>query len=237
MRKWFLGGAIAVLALTLAGVALARFTQRSTIRFTAHNGDISTGLSANLVATDASVSQPKAATMLVIRFPPDTEFNLNTPVVATCTRSDKQLKDPVGKRCPRSSHLASGTAELNQPRLVTGGIPATIRAYAGRHSIILVIQPTLAGLKSLIIVLHAQVSSSSLTIRIPQIRWGVDRANNSFGVPVVLVTLKLNIPAHGSGANALITSGTCRAHRFVVRSHFIYDDGTKLTLRSSSACR
>jgi hypothetical protein len=56
------------------------------------------------------------------------------------------------------------------------------------------------------------------------------------GVTVVLVALKLNVPALGSGGSALITAGKCQAHEFVVKSHFLYADHSTLDLQSSSRC-
>ena len=43
-------------------------------------------------------------------------------------------------------------------------------------------------------------------------------------IDVVLVSLKLQVPAMGSGSSALITAGHCTAGRFMVAQHFVYAD-------------
>jgi len=44
------------------------------------------------------------------------------------------------------------------------------------------------------------------------------------------------VPARGNGRTALITAGHCTAHNFVIKSHFVYDDGSTMDLQSSSVC-
>ena len=236
MRKWIISGTVAVLALTLAAVALAGFTQTSVIKFTTHKSGHSTGVSANLVTADDTVSQPKATKKLVIEFPAGTRFNLSA--LKRCTTSDRKLRDQFGPGCPRGSHIATGEAELNQWQMVATGIPSTVRAYAGKGNIILVVRPTITALKSQIVVLHARLSGSTITVAVPRIMWGADKKSKPPfpGVKVVLVSFKLTIPARGSGSHALVRAGRCAAHKFVVHSRFYYDDGTKFATKTSSPC-
>jgi hypothetical protein len=56
------------------------------------------------------------------------------------------------------------------------------------------------------------------------------------GFQVVLVSLRLNMPAYGSGKTALITAGGCNAHNFTVKSHLVYTDGSTADLQSTSPC-
>jgi len=77
-------------------------------------------------------------------------------------------------------------------------------------------------------IIHATVSGSKLTIPVPTPVVST--------IKVVLVALKLNVPAKGSGTNALMTAGKCSAHKFVVKSHFVYVDGSTFNTTSSSAC-
>jgi hypothetical protein len=78
------------------------------------------------------------------------------------------------------------------------------------------------------LVIRATTSGPKLTIPVP--------SPTVAGSRVVLVSLKLNVPARGSGKTALVTAGKCSAHSFVVKSHFVYTDGTQVDLQSSSPC-
>jgi hypothetical protein len=92
---------------------------------------------------------------------------------------------------------------------------------------VLVLKPSLPGAPT--IVIDATVTRSTLTIPVPTITLG--------GISVVLVSLKLTVPALGTGKTALITAGRCIGHAFVVRSNFRYADGSHLILVSSTPCR
>jgi hypothetical protein len=52
----------------------------------------------------------------------------------------------------------------------------------------------------------------------------------------VIASLKLSVPAMGSGADALLTAGTCTRGRFVVSSLFTYADHSTLRLHTSARC-
>jgi hypothetical protein len=77
-------------------------------------------------------------------------------------------------------------------------------------------------------IIHATASGSKLTIPVPTPVVAT--------IKVVLVTLKLNVAAKDSGTKALITAGQCSAHKFVVKSHFVYVDGSTFNTTDSSAC-
>ncbi len=240
MRKWFLSGAVAVLSLALAGVALATFTQSASVRFTTEKAGRSTGISANLIATDTSNPVPQSIKKLTIDFPAGTRFNLKTPKLKLCTRTDKQLRNQFGLKCPNSSFIAGGTGAFSTfpiPEKAvdpTYQIPTTVRAYLGKGSILLIVRPTIVAYKSWIYVLHAKVSGSTLTIAVPKMIRGRLKPFN--GVRIALTTIKLTIPAIGSGSKALVRSGRCTAHKFVVTSHFLYYKGPDQTVRTISPC-
>jgi hypothetical protein len=240
MRKWILSGAVAVLSLALAGVALAAFTQTASVKFTVGKPGKSTGISANLIATDTTNFVPQATKKLTIDFPAGTRFNLKTPKLKLCTRTDKQLRDQFGPKCPKSSYIASGTGAFSSYPIPSGltstpyTIPTSVKAYLGRGNIILVVRGTVVAYKSWIYVLHAKASASTLTIAVPRMIRG--RKLPFKGVQVSLTTIKLTIPAIGSGSKALVTSGTCTAHKFVVTTHLLYYKGPKLTIKSTSPC-
>lgn len=225
-----------LLSLVLVSAAAAKFTQFSNITLTAHKHGQTTGIKADVHASDPTApgGQPKSLTKLTITFPAKTTFNLKTPLATACTLSDKQLSNQFGPSCPRKSQIGTGSAVANAAP-VANSVAAKVKAYVGRsNSMILVVKPTASAFASQIIVIHASVSGSKVTIPIPQLVLG--KSPGFAGVKVVLVSLKLSVPALGSGKKALITAGTCSSHRFVVKSRFVYADHSTLELKSSSGC-
>jgi hypothetical protein len=222
MRKWITIAAVAALSLTFAGIALADFTQASNISLTAKHAAKSTGIKADIYSTTSAGEAPKAAKLLVLTFPAGTKFNLGR--VKPCKLSDAQLTN--GTSCPAKSQIGTGSATasaypLPQPIL------AGVKAYAaGPTKMVLVVKATSPIPQT--IVIHETTSGSKLKIPVP--------SPTVAGIQVVLVSLKLNVPARGSGKTALITAGKCSAHSFVIKSHFMYTDGSTADLQSTSPC-
>jgi hypothetical protein len=225
MRKLVTVSVVGLLSLVLAGAALAAFTQTSTITLTAHKAGQTTGIKANVSSSDPSVPQPKAATQLVVTFPSKTKFNLGTTLVTACKLSDTQLA--AGAACPGKSLIGTGSAVANAYPLLTS-VPATVKSYvSGSKSMVMVATANVLG-ATMRTIIHATVSGSKLTIPVP--------TPVVSSIKVVLVSLKLNVPAKGRGKTALITAGKCSAHKFVVKSHFTYADGSTFNTTSSSTC-
>ena len=213
---------VAIASLTLASVALASFTQSSNITFSAKQAGHSTGIVANIQSTTDPGQAPKAATLLAVSLPTGTKFKLG--LVKACKVSDKQLMS--GKSCPAGSRIGSGSATASAyplPQAITAGVKAFV---SGPRNMILLVKATQPIPQTLII--RATVTGPKLTIPVP--------TPTVAGLKVVLVSLKLVVPARGSGHNALITAGRCTAHIFVVKSHFAYDDGTTMDVQSTSPC-
>lgn len=222
MRKSMIIAVTAVLALVLTGTALANFTQASNVVLTATHAGKSTGIKADIHSATSPGEAPKAAKLLVIAFPAGTKFGLAH--MKPCTLSDGQLT--AGKSCPSGSLIGTGSATasafpLPQPIL------AGVKAYAaGPTKMVLVVKATSPVPQTLVI--RDTTSGAKLTIPVP--------SPTVAGFKVVLTSLKLNVPARGSGKTALITAGKCRAHSFIVTSHFVYTDGSQANLQSSSPC-
>lgn len=225
MRRFVTVAVAALLSLALAGTALAAFTQTSNITLSAHKAGRTTGIKASVSSRDPSRTQPKAAKLLVVSFPAKTRFNLKTPLVTACGLSDAKLA--AGAACPGKSLIGSGSAVANAYPLLTS-VPATVKSYvAGSRRMVMVATAKVLG-TTMRTIIHAAVSGANLTIRVPTPVVST--------IKVVLVSLKLSVPAKGSGKKALITAGRCRAHKFVVKSHFTYVDGSTFNTTSSSAC-
>ncbi len=219
---------IAILVLATAGAALAAFTQVSQVTLTAHKAGQSTGITSSIHSSDPTApgAKPKSATRLLLTFPTGTTFNLATSLIKPCTYTDRQLATAFGPSCAANSKIGSGSAIANAAPLASK-VNASVAAFVrSAGEMVLVVKPALPGAPT--IVIDATVSGSKLTIPIPNIKLA--------GISVVLVALKLNVPALGSGRQALITAGRCSSHAFVVTSHFVYTDGSTLMLSSSSAC-
>jgi hypothetical protein len=235
-------GTVATLA-SLAAVATATFHQSSRIALTTHRAGHSSGFTARVSSTDATApgAKPKRATRLVIAFPANTRFNLGTSLVRACTLSDKQLTKPFGPTCPRRGLIGTGSAMINAlPMATVQNVRATVKAFVhGTDSVLIVLvndQKLLPGTPPIII--HATVSGSRLTLRLPHVVYGRGKGKyKSFaGITAVIASLKLSVPAMGSGADALLRAGTCTHGRFVVSSRFTYADHTTVRLRSTSRC-
>jgi hypothetical protein len=222
MRKLTVTAAVAIASLAFAGVAVAAFTQVSNIKFTTTKAGHSTGIVADIHSTSDTPQALEAAKLLVVRFPSGTKFHLG--LVKPCKLSDQQLMS--GQSCPAKSKVGSGTAQASAyplPQTITAGV----KAFAsGPRGMVLVVKATQPIPETLVI--HETVSGSKLTIPVP--------TPTVAGVKVVLTSLQLSVPARGSGSHALITAGQCTAHNFVVKSHFVYDDGSTMDLQSSSPC-
>jgi hypothetical protein len=235
MRRLLIAVAAALAALWLAAVALAAFSQTAGTTLTAHKAAQSTGIVAAMQSSDPAApgAKPKSTTRAVIAFPAHTRFNLSTRLVTMCRLTDKQLTTPFGPTCRHTSQIGSGTAVANASPLQQT-VNAKVKAYVhGAHQIILDVAPSLPGAAPIII--HATVSGSTLTLPIPRVVLG--RAHGFAGITAVFVSLKLRVPALGTGRNALIVAGTCTAREFVVTSRFLYADHSRLTLHSKSPCR
>jgi hypothetical protein len=222
MRKLIAITAAAVLSLVLAGVALADFSQSSNIVLTAAHAGKSTGIKADIHSTTSPGEAPKAAKLLVITFPAGTKFALSN--AKPCKLSDSQLT--AGKSCPSASRIGTGSATASAFPLPQPILAGATAYAAGSHRIVMVVKATSPIPQTLVI--RATTSGPKLTIPVP--------SPTVAGFQVVLVSLKLNVPARGSGKTALVTAGKCSAHSFVVKSHFVYTDGTQVDLQSSSPC-
>lgn len=229
MRKSLVLISVAIVVLATAGVALAQFTQTATVSMTAHRSGQTTGIVANLQSSDPTApgAKPKAASKLLMTFPVGTTFHLATPLVKPCPYTNAQLAKQFGPSCPKSSRIGTGAAVANAAPLAAV-VKAPVTAYVrSAHQMVLVIKPSLPGAPT--IVITPSVSGHTLTIRVPTLTLA--------GISVVLVSLKLTVPALGTGKTALITAGRCVDRAFVVRTDFSYADGSHLALFSSSACR
>jgi hypothetical protein len=222
MRKWITIAAVAALSLVFAGIALADFTQTANVALTATHAGKSTGIKADIASTTSAGEAPKAAKLLVITFPGGTKFNLGS--VKPCKLSDGQLTS--GKSCPTKSQIGTGSATASAYPLPQA-ILAGVKAYAaGPTKMVLVVKATSPIPQTLII--RETTFGPELTTPVP--------TPTVAGFQVVLVSLKLNVPARGSGKTALITAGKCTGHSFIIKSHFVYTDGSTADLQSSSPC-
>jgi hypothetical protein len=171
----------------------------------------------------------------MITFPAATRFNLATALIKVCRLTDKQLQTQFGPVCSRASQIGSGTAVINAAPLAAP-INAPVKAYdRGADQLILVLRPVITSVKpplrlpAPVEVIHVFASQSKLTVVVPRVIYGKL-------IPAVLVSLKLYLPALGTGGDALITAGRCRAGRFSVSERFTYADHAPVRLQSSSAC-
>jgi hypothetical protein len=222
-----MAAAVAGLALALAGVALASFTQHSTITLTATGGEQPTGIYALLYSTTKPAGQaPWAAKKLTVTFPSGTKFALGS--VKACTLSDSQISS--GKSCPSGSKVGSGSANavpISNGK-AEGTVNGTVAAYAAGPSKMILVVTSKVGSLTKIVVIHETTSANTLSITVPALK--VTVAGTMFDV--VLTKLQLTVPKHGG----LIKAGKCTSNQFVVRAHFTYTNGKTVDIKSSSFC-
>jgi hypothetical protein len=228
MRKKAVAALVGILALALAGVALASgFTQHSNITFTTTKARTPTGIKANVFSTippGEPTGQYKPAKLLIVTFPSGTKFNLTT--IKPCTLSDKALAS--GTACPASTKVGTGTAQVVAPPL-SQKFNATAVAYVTAPKVMTIVATArVTGLPAQRVVIHESIVGAKLKIPVPATKVGP--------YPVVLVKLTLNVPKRGS----MIKAGTCTTTSagkvFVIKSHFVYKDGSTTDLVSTSAC-
>jgi hypothetical protein len=219
---------VALMLLSVAGAAVAssQFTQSANVKLTATKAGSTTGFKVAIKSSDPGEpgGKPRALKTLTITLPSATKFNFKSKSLKLCTASETEIKGTGGAACPSKSRLGAGGAEANGfPAIALLQLNAT--AYAGNGNIIIVLR----GSSGLVLVLHGVVSANRVTTSLPPLALA--------GVPLVVTGLTLNVSKIGSGKNAFITAGKCTGGKFKVKSSFVYQTGTPLTLSSSSSCK
>ena len=111
MRKPLIAAVVGVLALALAGIAVAteQFTQTYKLTYTSQTVKASTGIKLALTTTDpgAPNQTPSAAKKVVMDFHPGTVFDTEVPT--RCNKTDQQVQDSAGAACPSKSKVGTGS--------------------------------------------------------------------------------------------------------------------------------
>ena len=162
----------------------------------------------------------------MITFPAGTKFNFGTKLIKPCKLTTKQLETLGGPTCPKSSKIGTGSAVANASPVLAVPINASVTSYVRSKSTVVLQVVTHPEIAPPIVILET-VSGSKLSIPVP---------TSSSGISLVLTSLKLNIPALGSGKTALVTTGKCVAGKYAVKSNFVYADGSTDAITSSSRC-
>jgi hypothetical protein len=139
-------------------------------------------------------------------------------------------EQPVRPDVPSKSQIGTGSADVNASP-ITPAPNGRVTAYiGGANKIILVVKPTLGAYASQITVIGGHGLGLDAD--------GAGPADGDWrGQEEQFCGCHRYAPVLGSGRSALITAGRCTAHKFVVKSHFVYANHSKLDLKSSSRCR
>jgi len=216
---------VAVLSVGAVAYASSQFTQTSNVVLTAKKAGKPTGLKAALNATDPGAVQPQGLKTLTITLPSGTKFNFKSSALSQCKVSDTEIKATGGAACPAKSRIGSGEALANGAPVIPA-IPENATAYAGSGQIIFLLAPK--GPAGQVLVLHGKVSKNVVTTQVPVISAG--------GLNIVITSLNLTVKTIGSGKQAFITAGKCTKGKFPVKSQFVYQTGSPITISSSSKC-
>jgi hypothetical protein len=231
-KKFILGALAAALVLAIAPAALAVFTQTAEVKLTTKKAGKPTGISSLLQSSDpdAPFGKPKAATKVVVKFPPGTRYDVKG--AATCNLSDSEI---LAGQCPANTKLGTGTAEANAAPLAAS-VPEKITAYHGKGELIFALTP--AGAIGQTFVIHAKISSRGvLTTNVPPLTLPT--------VPPTSVALtKFQI---GAGAKSRKVKGKkhtlfrtpkkCKTGKWTSTTSFTYEDGSKQSVKSTSPCK
>jgi hypothetical protein len=215
-----------LLSVAAAAVASSQFTQSSNVKLTATKAGATSGFTVAIKSSDPGEpgGKPQALKTLTITLPSATKFNFKSKSLKLCTASETEILGTGGAACPSKSRLGTGGAEANAfPAIPLLQLSAT--AYAGNGNIIIVLK----GSSGLVLALHGVVSANKVTTTLKPLALA--------GVPVVVTGLTLKVNKIGSAKNAFITAGKCTGGKFKVKSHFVYQTGSPLTLPSSSSCK
>jgi hypothetical protein len=225
IRLMAVGLAVGVIGGGAVAYASTQFTQSSNITLTAKKAGKPTGFKASLLSADPGAPQPQGLKTLTITFPVKTKFNFKSKAIKQCKASDVEIVATKGSACPAKSRIGSGTAVANGAPVIPV-IPENATAYAGKNQIIFLLTPQ--GSAGQVLVLHGAVAANKVKTPVPVI--------NAGGLNVVITALNLTVKTIGKGTNAFVTAGKCSGGKFSVSSHFLYQNGAQLTLKSSSAC-
>ena len=231
MRRALVLLGVALAALATGGLALAAFTQTAATRLTAVRAGQSTGIVADVHASDPAAlgGKPRSVRQLTITFPVGTRFDLDTPLVSDCRVSLRRLAAEFGPSCPGRSRIGRGTAVANIAPFTPATVTETVSVYVrGSRRAILIVKPKLPGAPTEI--MNVAAAGRRLTVDVPRLIWGKL-------IDVVLVSLKLDVPRLGTGSSALITAGRCTDGRFAIAQRFRYADRGVVDVASFSACR
>ncbi len=229
MRKWTVATAVAVLALVLAGVALAAgFTQHADIKFTTTKAGAPTGIKANVFSTvppGSPTGAYKPAKLLVVTFPNGTKFSLGK--IKPCTLSNKALES--GAKCPASTKVGTGSAQVVAPPLSQKFSASVVAYVTGARQMTIIATATVApGLPPQRVVIRESIIGNKLNIPVPSPKVST--------FTVVLVRLKLDVPRRGTMIKAGKCTATSAGKVFVIKSHFVYKDGSTADVTNTQPC-
>jgi|tagenome__1003787_1003787.scaffolds.fasta_scaffold20664392_2 hypothetical protein len=230
-RLAVMGAGVLVVALPAAALASAQFKQTAPVKLTNPTAGASTGITANLVSSDAGNpgNKPKALTKLTLKLPAGT--HVDGKGVKQCNGlTNAQI---LAGQCPKKSSLGKGTAKANGFPL----IPTTtedIASYATKNGVLFALTDNVKDpMPAQTLVLKGKLSSRGvLTASVPPLPLPIP------GQFAVLTNFKVKINAKSIGKHVFLRAPkNCTKKGFKTVASFKYADGSKFSVTTKQGCK
>ena len=255
MRKLILGALAGVLTLAMAAVAIAA-TETSGTTVQNYDQKYSTKKPSTATGTTFSTSssddqnprnkQPKRVADFDITFPKGSKIDSKAVPQCKADENDFAEADNPDSACPKGSKIGSGRVAARLPFSGTADLTGTVRAYNANKGLLLLVtiespgaaqtlllKPKWRGLKLMTDVPHTCLPPN-------QPSNGCRDANGQEQSVILTnfeLTTKVASSGKGSKKKTLITSPkTCPAGGWPFQADIGYGDGSKLRIKTASAC-
>lgn len=231
-RAKLAGAAVAALGMTaLAAPAGAgeQFEQTADIEYSKARAGKPTGVRALLAAEDPGETVPKAARRVTITFARGTRFDTRT--VPRCTADSREILDTRGRVCRRSL-VGTGTTQVRIGHLGGMAVRNRVYAYNARGGLAFYLRRQSEIGQDM--VLRGRLRGRTLTTQVPVLPFGTTLTR--FAVNIRTIARRVRSGRRRVKRSFVRTPRSCR-RSWMVTARFVYQDGSRKTVRSSTRCR
>jgi len=230
VRKPLIGAIIGVLALAVAGIALAseQFVQTYKLTYTTASEKATTGVNTLFTAADPGEANqtPKAARRVTITFHKGTTFDTTVPV--RCNKTDQQVQASAAAGCPAKSKVGSGTAQGRVGDLNGAAADLDLVAYNANKAIIFLAKGKAGSITDgQNFAFRGKLDGTRLTTNVPQF---------PFNTSITRFNLKVIKVARGTTKYIRTPSICPSTKKWTTKAAFVYADGTTASRTSRSTC-
>jgi hypothetical protein len=250
MRKLVVGALMGVLALAVAGIAVAATAtsgtteQTYTQTYSVKKPNKSEGTTFGTSSTDPQNprnNQPKRVTNFDITFPKGSKINNKAIPACKATDSDFANAQDPDDACPKGSKIGTGKVAARTPFPGVADFTGTVDAYNAPKGLLLFVNVQSANQT---LVLHPKFKGLKLLTAVPQtcippnIPQNDCKDNTGTKQEAILTNFELKTTPKGKGKKILIKSPpTCPKAGWAFEANIKYDDGTAVKIPSTSPCK